>query len=90
MYDWPFEPIAVVEQHPSSLVLGQELVLMPDGQLVTLPAGYVMHVDPSELAQLMPPPPPLLLPPPDEDELHAVSLPANATPTRPASRIPKS
>jgi hypothetical protein len=86
----PFEPMAVVEQHPSWLLLGHELVLIPVGQVVTLPAGYVMQVDMSDDAQLMPPPPPLLLLPPDDDELHAVSVPVNARPTSAASAIPKS
>jgi hypothetical protein len=31
--------MAVVAQHPSSLVLGHELVLAPVGQVVTLPDG---------------------------------------------------
>ena len=80
--------MAVVEQHPSWLLLEHELVLEPDGQLETLPAGYVMHEDMSDVWQLMPPPPPPLLP--EEDELHAVSVPANARPTSAASANPKS
>ena len=58
----PLEPWAVLEQQPSSLVLGQELTLEPVGQLVTDPAGYVKQLDMSELIQLMPAPPPPLLP----------------------------
>lgn len=88
--DWPFEAVPVMAQHPSWLLDGHELTLVvPPVQLAPDPAGTVMHSDMSEDAQLSPPPPlpPLLL---FEDELHAVSLPVKASPTRPASRIPKS
>jgi hypothetical protein len=33
--------MAVVAQHPSELLVGHELTVEPDGQLVTLPDGYV-------------------------------------------------
>lgn len=81
-----FEPVSV--QHPSWLLEGHELTLVvPIVHIAPDPAGTVMHSDMSEDAQLSPPPPPLLL---FDDELQAVSLPVNASPTRPASRIPKS
>lgn len=87
---WPFEAVPVMEQHPSWPLEGHELTLVvPCVQVAPEPAGTVMHSDMSEDMQLRPPPPPLL-PPALDDELQAVSLPVKASPTRPASRIPKS
>jgi len=89
VYDCPL-PVAVVAQHPSWLVVGHELVLVPVGQLETLPDGYVVHVDLSADSQLMPPPPPPLL----LDELlqaTMLELPtADATAMPPARARPKS
>ncbi len=86
---WPLEAMPVTVQQPSWLSVGQELTMeVMLVQAAPDPAGTVMHSEPSEDAQLRPPPP--LLPPPLDDELHAVSLPAKARPTIPASRIPKS
>jgi hypothetical protein len=84
VYDWPLEPWAVVEQQPSSLAVGQELTVAPVGQLVTEPAGYVMHSDISEVWQLMPPPPP---PPPLDDELQPTPA-VSESPSTPAKPRP--
>ena len=79
----------MIAQQPSWLLDGHELALdVIAGHIAPLPAGTVTHSEPSEDVQLRPPPlpPPLLL----DDELQATSLPVKASPTRPASRIPKS